>query len=538
MLQTRRNIKSCSNVIPFESQYFSITAVDGDVSVACEDGITTSWSYDMKTWTEGSSVVIPSGKKMYFGQLLGYAAADIGSLSITGDFIAAGNILSLAHGEDFLLNNTITACKNLFRGFFQGRNIIDASNLVLSPTRVYANSYAMMFRNCEKLLYPPKLPATTLANYCYENMFNGCVKLKEAPDLPATRLYQSSYSGMFYGCESIVTPPTISATTLGSACCQNMFNSCTSLESTPVLKSKTATYACYFSMFQNCSSLKNITELPATKVNFSSYNYMFSNCTSLVKSLEKLPATVLAENCYAYMFSGCTSLLQAPLLIATTSAPNCYQGMFYGCSKLNNLDIRLQYISDDSDSLSNILYGASVEGVLYKDRSSLLVPGLNIPSDWIVVNYDNTDDSGWSVSLGNDWRISSAVANPNSSIYSGVYESYSNIGVDDSAAVMYIYIYGLTNFELYIRSYAENDYDYVMVSQLDVDIDKDTSYNSDLIKAYTRGQSNDVTSIGGYTYVGFSDITAGMHRITVLYKKDVSASYNDDKGYVLIPKLQ
>ena len=54
-----------------------------------------------------------------------------------------------------------------------------------------------MFNGCKSLTKAPALPATTLANYCYNSMFFGCSSLIEAPELPATRLTGSCYYGMF-----------------------------------------------------------------------------------------------------------------------------------------------------------------------------------------------------------------------------------------------------------------------------------------------------------------------------------------------------
>ena len=34
-----------------------------------------------------------------------------------------------------------------------------------------------MFDGCTSLVSAPELPATTLANYCYQHMFNGCTNL-------------------------------------------------------------------------------------------------------------------------------------------------------------------------------------------------------------------------------------------------------------------------------------------------------------------------------------------------------------------------
>lgn len=43
----------------------------------------------------------------------------------------------------------------------------------------YDSAFTSLFSGCISLTQAPKLPATTLANYCYNSMFYGCSKLKE-----------------------------------------------------------------------------------------------------------------------------------------------------------------------------------------------------------------------------------------------------------------------------------------------------------------------------------------------------------------------
>ena len=62
-----------------------------------------------------------------------------------------------------------------------------------------------MFQGCSSLTTAPDLPATTLANSCYESMFYGCTSLTQAPELPATILADGCYSGMFSGCSNLNT---------------------------------------------------------------------------------------------------------------------------------------------------------------------------------------------------------------------------------------------------------------------------------------------------------------------------------------------
>lgn len=101
---------------------------------------------------------------------------------------------------------------------------------------------------------------------------------------------------------------------------------------------------------------------------------------------------------------------------------------------------------------------------------------------------------------------------------------------------MYVDIVGYTSFKLYIRSYAESSYDYVMVSQPDQIIDGSTSYsNTTLVKAHTRGSQSSGTAISNYKLVEFTGLDGNEHKITIVYRKDGSSHSGTDRGYVLIP---
>ena len=60
-----------------------------------------------------------------------------------------------------------------------------------------------MFSNCTALTSAPELPATTLAQSCYNNMFSNCTALTSAPNLPATTLVDKCYYYMFFGCTKL-----------------------------------------------------------------------------------------------------------------------------------------------------------------------------------------------------------------------------------------------------------------------------------------------------------------------------------------------
>lgn len=150
------------------------------------------------------------------------------------------------------------------------------------------------------------------------------------------------------------------------------------------------------------------------------------------------------------------------------------------------------------------------------------------------------DSSGtYTVNLNSQWEKTTAVTNPDSSLYDGVYRSTSNYNVSNGVAIMYITLTGYSTFKLYIRSYAETTCDYVMVSQLDKTITGSSSYSdTTLVKAHTRGNQQSGTALSSYTLVEYTGISSGSHTITIVYRKDGSVNSNDDRGYVLIPKSQ
>ena len=87
-----------------------------------------------------------------------------------------------------------------------------------------------MFYGCTALTQAPALPATTLANNCYESMFQGCTSLTKAPALPAKTLTVGCYSNMFYGCSSLTQAPELPATLLVTRCYNQMFYGCRSIK--------------------------------------------------------------------------------------------------------------------------------------------------------------------------------------------------------------------------------------------------------------------------------------------------------------------
>lgn len=140
----------------------------------------------------------------------------------------------------------------------------------------------------------------------------------------------------------------------------------------------------------------------------------------------------------------------------------------------------------------------------------------------------------FTVDLMDEWELSTTVPNPDELLYDGVYQSFKNKGIGGQTAVMKITFTGYTEFNVYIRSYAEGNYDYTIASILDAD-SYPTYYNAPTAFANTRGNQQAGTSLSSYTKVTYTT-DAGEHFIYIVYIKDGSVNTGEDRGYVLIQK--
>lgn len=147
------------------------------------------------------------------------------------------------------------------------------------------------------------------------------------------------------------------------------------------------------------------------------------------------------------------------------------------------------------------------------------------------------------VDINSQWLTSGSygnISNTDAKNYD-FYESFSNKGVHNSRATMFITINGFTNFTFKVRNYSESYWDYVVVNNLD-----DTtipkwqptvgSGTASSGKVYYSNQSK--SSSETWYDVTFNNLDGGEHIITVTYGKDGSGNSYDDRGYVAIPKAQ
>ena len=497
--------------------------------VALEDGLTAALSGNTVEYcvngdgnwkslsSNTNSESINKGQTLSFrGNLTPTSSEGVGTFTISKSCDLTGNCNSLLFGDDAVNNNSLSGKDNAFyQLFYNCSTIKNVSSNFLPATTLTSACYSSMFNGCSSLTTAPELPATTLESQCYSYMFRGCTSLTTAPELPATTLVYGCYSYMFYGCTSLTTAPELPATTLASQC--------------------------YSYMFYGCSKLKYIKALFTTTPS-SLYT---GNWVSGVAS----SGTFVKNKDATWDVTGVSGIPSGWTVVYDFTPQTCI-----------NLAILADNVSGGNQSTTIIHYTALCEGV---DENGVVSRKTLIGDEEVEIGQNKTTstvqktvsftyldktatttitqgpwvDVSYTVNLNDQWQKSSTISNPNSSVYDGVYESYSNKGTNNSGASMYIDINGYTNFKLYIRSYAESSFDYVMVSQLDKTLTYSSSYSDTaLVKAHTRGNQKSGTTINDYTLVEFTNIPSGSHRIQIIYRKDSSSHSGDDRGYVLIPK--
>lgn len=347
------------------------------------------------------------------------------------------------------------------------------------------------------------------------------------------------------------------------------------------------------SAFRGCQYLKNII-LPDGLKTISSY--CFRDCVGL--NTIELPRTIETIGNYAfYNCSGVDTFVTKTVVAPSTSSENVFKYMgqnarnknFYVPMNSTGYDTKywsditekngfvkhiiyeekectnLVIVADDVrgyDTYTTIYYTATTNGYDPVSNSNVygyVVTGKvksedfgqnpsydeprNIEVSFTYLNAVATttieqspnSDVYYKIDLNESWRLNeNSNLNPDPSLYDGMFESFSNYNIGNEKATMYIDIYGYSEFTIYIRSYAEATFDYVYVSELDVDIDES---DPTTIKASTSGNQNGSYNISSYTAVTYFNVsTDKIHRITITYRKDASSDQGDDRGYLLIPK--
>ena len=247
-------------------------------------GETGDWS----SYSYGTGISLQAGQMLQFSSTssTAYAQGDnqYSHFTCTADCYLYGNLGSLFNNSNSLPSH---ACTKMFYGNTHIKNYTDNS-LVLPATSLADSCYERMFSGCTALTTAPALPATSLANGCYTSMFSGCTALTSAPTLPASSLAISCYREMFSGCTALATAPALPASSLVEHCYYGMFSGCTALTSAPALLASTLVDGCYYGMFEGCTNL-NYVRCLATDISASSCTLGWLSEVAATGTFDKAP---------------------------------------------------------------------------------------------------------------------------------------------------------------------------------------------------------------------------------------------------------
>ena len=224
--------------------------------------------------------------------------------------------------------NATTLITDCYNSMFKDCTSLTTPPVLPAGKMVY-RCYRGMFQGCTALTTSPSLPATTMVNACYNSMFYDTNLLPDCSHINFNSVVANGLKGLFAGTKvtyndlMTILPkdannkPCLPATTLANYCYDSMFKDCKFLTSTPELPATTLANYCYNSMFQGCTALTTAPVLNATTMMEACYCNMFYGCTALTTAPD-LPATTLVKRCYQYMFYECSNLNSIKAMFTTT----------------------------------------------------------------------------------------------------------------------------------------------------------------------------------------------------------------------------
>lgn len=491
-----------------------------------------------------TDVTLPS-KLTSIGTYAFYGCSSLRSVKVPEGVTLIGNyaFYNCASLTSFTVPSTVSSIGSSAFYNCTGKLILNSSHLVSIDYDSYSYPKSTWLSNAQFSELVLGDGMTKIGAYAFYSMSS--LTSVTIPDSVTTI---GSYT--FYGCSSLtsVTIPD-SVTAIDSYA----FQSCSNLETITLPASLTAINSY---VFRDCSSLTSIW-IPSTVTSIG--NRAFYNCSRLA-SVYCAPTTVPSCGSYAFssVASNCKIYVPVGCVDAYKSQWSSYSSYITEAPYTPTECVSLTITADDVDARAtsttiyytavtngtsifggDMVYGVTLTGTVTSDEfpqnlSQTETVQREVSYTYLGHTATTTITQGiyvpayYTVNLNSQWRESTSVSNPDSSLYDGVYESYSNYNVHSSTAVMYIDITGYDTFEFYVRSNAEDTFDYVTVSNLDSTTEKKT----------TSGNQNSGTSLSSYTKVTYTGISEGTHRITITYRKDGSVNNGTDRGYVLIPKNQ
>ena len=447
-----------------------------------------------------------------------FAYCPITKIPVTPQVSSANGMFMSTNLETARIDESFANCSDFNAAFAGCQNLKQVDFTVeVSPAKTSSMFYGCSALTEFKTLRNLKLNEVTNASSMFENSSVTPQMLKDLGIVARFGNKLTNASSMFKGCASFNPAE---CTEAAHPNLFNLFNGCSYLDNVSHIFEQ-----CGLSGGYNAAIHMNPFQSSVTDVSYAMAQTQVQVAQFLY--LENLRTT----QC---MFLACSQLDHVYFESLYGTFENT-QGMFAGCGNMRDFD---------GVGMSNtdcVAYQAIESALADADISTNIDADVQCDGDGNGdgdIDINDIPSSGWFylgdnlyVNLNNQWEVSEGEFG-----WEGVtFKSFSNVGVDNSAAVMY-FKYVPSDDGTYtspkyfkIANDSENGYDYVMVSQPDVDITKVSDPREySLITAQDK-------PIGNWTSAEFDwDAYNGAQEcvFTVMYIKDSSSADHADRGYI------
>ena len=513
-----------------------------------------SFSYYFNDYNNHSSSRVGAGTSIENLLILGYYTEDSnGSLVAKTKY----NMATLGPSN----RGSLETYQNKYATGVKANGFSDCTRLtsVDIPNATSIGDYA--FSGCTHLASVDLLNATSIGSQA----FSGCTALKTANISNATDIGAGTFascpaltsidlpnatsigSQAFYSCLALTSVNLPNAASIGDAA----FNSCYALE-TVDLPNATSIGT---SAFQNCSVLKSIDLPKVTSIGTSAFyaaNYLekiflrsktMCTCTGsqlftptvviyAPESLIDSYKTATYWSNYASHFKPLESIKLTKISIIGGSNINTYNGNTTSTYKAQYNDglvdpeqVGVTWSITGNATISQdgvvTLKNASVGDKLTITATSTYDTSISTSLTVSVVNVATS----MTVDLNNGQWVDSGTTIDGHTVYKSDAGSYH---VNNGSSLCTVTVKGYNKVTVYVRSYAEGNYDYVDVGPLDGTVTRSNEAVPSVLT--TRGRQSD-TQYYSHTFEINDDNT---HTFDVLYSKDSSGNNYDDRGYFYV----
>lgn len=386
----------------------------------------------------------------------------------------------------------------------------------------YQNKYATSvgdsaFYSCSALTTIDIPNATSIG----VSAFGNCYALTTVDLLNATSVGYSAFSG----CSGLITIDLPNATSIDNAA----FQDCSAL--TSVNFSNIATIGAY--AFQRDYALKTIFLRSKTMCTCVGDPWVNSSTTIYVpKSLIDSYKAATYWSKYSSQFKTIESLSLSKISIIGSSKINTYNGNTTGTYKVQYNDgvvlpeqVGVTWSITGNATISKdgvvTLKNASVGDKLTITATSTYNTSISASLTVSIVNVATS----MTVDLNNGQWVDSGTTVDGHTVYKSDAGSYH---VNSGSSTCTVTVKGYNKTTVYVRSYAEGNYDYVDVGPLDGTVTRSNEVVPSVLT--TRGRQS-ATQYYSHTF----EINDGnAHTFQVLYSKDSSGNNDDDRGYFYV----